>query len=56
MPDVLGEIVPDVGTKVCESAKAMGFAIEALDFEPLGKRSKRWTGTRMGIIELSKVK
>ena len=33
VPDVLGEIVPDVGAKVWESAKAMGFAVEALDFE-----------------------
>ena len=32
-PDVLGEIVPDVGAKVRESAKAKGFAGEALDFE-----------------------
>ena len=56
VPDVLGEIVPDVGAKLCESAKAMGFATEALDFEHLGERSKRWTGTRMEIIELSKVK
>ena len=33
MPDVLVEIVPDMGAKVCESAEAMGFAVEALDFE-----------------------
>ena len=33
VPDVLGEIVPDVGAKVWESEKAMGFAVEALDFE-----------------------
>ena len=33
MPDVLGEIVPNVGAEVRESAKAMGFAVEALDFE-----------------------
>ena len=33
VPDVLGEIVPGVGAKVWESAKAMGFAVEALDFE-----------------------
>ena len=33
MPDVLGEIVPDVGAKVRESAKAMSFAVEALDFK-----------------------
>ena len=33
MPDVLEEIVPDVEVKVWESAKAMGFAVEALDFE-----------------------
>ena len=33
MPDVMGEIVPDVGVKVRESAKAMGFAVEALEFE-----------------------
>ena len=33
MPDVLGETVPDVGAKVWESAKAMGFAVEALEFE-----------------------
>ena len=33
VPDVLGEIVPDVGAKVWESAKAMGFAVEALDFK-----------------------
>ena len=33
MPDVLGEIVPDVVAKVGESAKAMGFAVEAWDFE-----------------------
>ena len=31
--DVLGEIVPDAGAKVSESAKAMGFAVEALEFE-----------------------
>ena len=29
----LGEILPDVWTEVCESAKAMGFAVEALEFE-----------------------
>ena len=28
-----GEIVPDVEAKMGESAKAMGFAVEALDFE-----------------------
>ena len=33
MPDVLGEIVPGVGTEVWECAKAMGFMIEALEFE-----------------------
>ena len=33
VPDVLVEIVPDMGAKVCESAKAMDFAVEALDFE-----------------------
>ena len=33
VPDVLGEIVPDVGARVWESAKAMGFAVKALDFE-----------------------
>ena len=33
MPDVSGKIVPYVGAKVQESAKAMGFAVEALDFE-----------------------
>ena len=33
VPDVLGEIVPDVGTEVCECAKAMGFVVEALEFE-----------------------
>ena len=33
MPDVLGEIVPDVGAKVWKSAKAMSFAVEALEFE-----------------------
>ena len=33
MPDVLGEIVPGVGTEMRESAKAMGFAVEALEFE-----------------------
>ena len=33
MPDVFGEIVPGVGAKVRESAKTMGFAVEALDFE-----------------------
>ena len=33
VPDVLGEIVPDVGAKVSESAKAIGFAVEVLDFE-----------------------
>ena len=31
--DVLGEIVLDMGAKVWESAKAMGFAVEALKFE-----------------------
>ena len=30
---VLGEIVPDVGAEVSESSKAMGFAVEALEFE-----------------------
>ena len=33
MPDVLREIVPDVGTEVRESAKAMVLAVEALGFE-----------------------
>ena len=33
VPDVLGEIVPDVGAKVWESAKALGFTVEAVDFE-----------------------
>ena len=33
MPDVLGDIVPDVGAKVWGNAKAMGFAVEALEFE-----------------------
>ena len=33
MPDVLGEIVPGVGNEVWECAKAMGFTIEALEFE-----------------------
>ena len=28
MLDVLGEIVPEVGSEVRESAKAMGFAVE----------------------------
>ena len=32
VPDVLEEIVPDVGAKVWQSAKAMGFAVETLDF------------------------
>ena len=32
-PDVLGEIVPNVGAKMWESVKAMGFAVEALDFK-----------------------
>ena len=31
MPDVLGKTVPDVGAEV--SAKAMGFAVEVLEFE-----------------------
>ena len=31
VPDVLGEIVPDVGAKVWESAKAMGFAVATKD-------------------------
>ena len=31
--DVLGEIVPDVRTKVGERAKVMNFAVEASDFE-----------------------
>ena len=33
MPNVLGETVPDVGTKVCEREKAMFFEVEALKFE-----------------------
>ena len=33
VPDVSGKIVPYVGAKVQESVKAMGFAVEALDFE-----------------------
>ena len=33
LPDVFGELVPDVGAEVWESAKAMGFAAEALEFE-----------------------
>ena len=33
MPDVLGDVVPDVGARVWKSAKAMGFAAEALEFE-----------------------
>ena len=33
MPDVLGEIVPDVWAEVWESEKAMGFAVEALEFK-----------------------
>ena len=33
MPDVLGKIATNVGAKVWESAKAMGFAVEALEIE-----------------------
>ena len=33
VPDVLGEIVPDVGAKVWKSAKARGFAVEVLELE-----------------------
>ena len=33
VPDALGEIVPDVRTEVWESAKAIAFAVEALEFE-----------------------
>ena len=33
VPDVLGEIVPDMGAKVSESAKATGSAVEAMEFE-----------------------
>ena len=33
MPDVLREIVPDVGAKMRESVKAMGFSVEVLEFE-----------------------
>ena len=33
MTDVLGEIVSDVGTKVCERGKAVSFAADALEFE-----------------------
>ena len=33
VPDILGEIAQDVGAKVWESAKAIGFAVETLDFE-----------------------
>ena len=29
----MGDIVADVGTEACESAKAMGLAVVALDFE-----------------------
>ena len=44
VPDVLGEIVPDVGAKVWGSAKAMGFAVEALDFEHAdGQNQHRYT-------------
>ena len=32
-PDVLGKIVPCVGAKCDQSEKAMGFAVEALEFE-----------------------
>ena len=30
MPDVLGEIVSDVGAKECESAKAVGFCCRSV--------------------------
>jgi len=33
VPDVLGEIVSDAGTKVCERGKAVSFAADALEFE-----------------------
>ena len=33
MSDILGEIVPDVRTEIGESAKAMRFSINALEFE-----------------------
>ena len=33
MPDVLWEIVPEVGAEVRKNAKAMGFAVEAFEFE-----------------------
>ena len=33
VPDGLGEIVPDVGLKSEKNAKAVGFAVEALEFE-----------------------
>ena len=33
VPDVLGEIVPDVRAIMWKGAKAMGFAIEVLEFE-----------------------
>ena len=41
LSDVLGEIVPDVGAKVLESAKAMGFAVEALEFD---EEQREWEG------------
>ena len=43
MPDDLGEIVPDVGAKVWESAKAMDFVVEALNFDSacVWRRAKR---------------
>ena len=33
VPDVLWEIFPEVGAEVWKNAKAMGFAVEALEFE-----------------------
>ena len=31
--DILGEVVPDMRTKIQERAKAMSFAVEASEFE-----------------------
>ena len=33
VPDILGEVVPDMRTEVGERAKAMSFAVEASEFE-----------------------
>ena len=41
MPVVLGEIMPDAGTKVRQSAKAMEFAVEVLEYNIFFKKKQK---------------